>query len=83
MIVKLLIEHHLEFLSLKEGCIGSSKSTHVKMPHCWKSRATAQSTIAGNRGCNGGFMWRAYKYVMSNGYINSEECYPYTGKVSL
>ena len=37
MIVKLLIEHHLEFLSLKGGCRGSSKSTHVKMPHCWKS----------------------------------------------
>ena len=30
MIVKLLTEHHLEFLSLKGGCRGSSKSTHVK-----------------------------------------------------
>ena len=30
MIVKLLTEHHLEFLSLKEGCRGSSKSTLVK-----------------------------------------------------
>ena len=37
MIVKLLTEHHLEFLSLKGGCRGSSESTHVKMPHCWKS----------------------------------------------
>ena len=37
MIVKLLIEHHLEFLSLKGGCTGSSESTLVKMPHCWKS----------------------------------------------
>ena len=42
MIVKLLTEHHLEFLSLKGGCTGSSKSTHVKIPHCWKSHATAQ-----------------------------------------
>ena len=42
MIVKLLTEHHLEFLSLKGGCIGWSKSTHVKMPHCWKSHALAQ-----------------------------------------
>ena len=42
MIVKLLIEHHLEFLSLKGGCRGSSESTHVKMPHCWKSHALAQ-----------------------------------------
>ena len=30
MNVKLLIEHHLEFLSLKGGCRGSSVSTHVK-----------------------------------------------------
>ena len=41
MIVKLLTEHHLEFLSLNGGCRGSSKSTHVKMPHCWKSHALA------------------------------------------
>ena len=45
MIVKLLIEHHLEFLSLKGGCTGLSKSTHVKMPHCWKSHVTAQLSI--------------------------------------
>ena len=30
MIVKLLSEHHLECLSLKGGCRGSSESTHVK-----------------------------------------------------
>ena len=42
MIVKLLTEHHLEFLSLKEGCTGSSDSTHLKMSHCRKSHATAQ-----------------------------------------
>ena len=41
MIVKLLNEHHLEFLSLKGGCRSSSESTLVKMPHCWKSHATA------------------------------------------
>ena len=42
MIVKLLTEHHLEFLSLKGDCRGSSESTLVKMPHCWKSRVAAQ-----------------------------------------
>ena len=42
MIVKLLTEHHLEFLSLKGGCRGSSESTLVKMPHCWKSHVLAQ-----------------------------------------
>ena len=31
MIVKLLTEHHLEFLGVKGGCRGSSESTHVKM----------------------------------------------------
>ena len=41
MIVKLLTEQHLEFLSLKRGCTGSSESTHVKMPHCWKSQVMA------------------------------------------
>ena len=45
MIVKLLTEHHLEFLSLIGGWRGSSKSTHVKMPHCWKSHALAQIII--------------------------------------
>ena len=34
MSVKLLTEHHLEFLSLKGGCTGLSESTLVKMPHC-------------------------------------------------
>ena len=42
MIVKLLTEHHFELLSLKGGCTGSSVSTLVKMPHCWKSRVMAQ-----------------------------------------
>ena len=38
---KLLTEHHLEFLSFKGCCTGSSESTHVKLPHCWKSHVTA------------------------------------------
>ena len=41
MIVKLLTEHHLDFLSLRGGCRGSSESRHVKMSHCWKSHALA------------------------------------------
>ena len=35
------LRHHLEFLSLKGGCTGSSESTLVKIPHCWKSHAMA------------------------------------------
>ena len=42
MSVKLLTEHLFEVLSLKGGCTGSSESTLVKMPHCWKSYAMAQ-----------------------------------------
>ena len=42
MIVKLLTKHHLEFLSLKGDCTGSSESTLAKMPNCRKSHATAQ-----------------------------------------
>ena len=41
MNIKLLTEHHLEFLSLKGGYIGLSESTLVKMPHCWKSHVAA------------------------------------------
>ena len=32
--VKLLTEHHLEFLGLKGGCTGSFESMLIKMPHC-------------------------------------------------
>ena len=45
MIVKLLTEHLLEFLSLKGGCRGSSESTLVKMSNCWKSHATAHEPV--------------------------------------
>ena len=41
MNIKLLNEHNLDFLSLKEGYTGSSESIHVKMPHCWKSHVAA------------------------------------------
>ena len=47
MDVKLLTEHHLEFLCLKGGCTGSSEPRLVKMPHCWKSHVTAQLCIEG------------------------------------
>ena len=45
MSVKLLTEHHLEFRSLNGGCTGSSESTLVKMPHCWKSHVAAQLCV--------------------------------------
>ena len=45
MIVKLLTERHLEFLSLRGGCTGSSESTLVKMSDCWKSQALAHICV--------------------------------------
>ena len=45
MIVRLLAEHHLELLSCKGGCRGSSDSTLVKMSNCWKSHALAHYYI--------------------------------------
>ena len=45
MIVKLLTEHDLEFLSLKGGYTGLSQSTLVKMTHCWKSHVIAHISL--------------------------------------
>ena len=39
MIAKLLTEHLLKFLR------GSFESKHFKMPHCWKSHATAHLCV--------------------------------------
>ena len=41
-VLKILTEQHLEYLSLKGGCTGSSESTLVKMPHRLKSFDAAQ-----------------------------------------
>ena len=46
MSVKLLTEYHLEFLSLKGDCRGSSESTTVKVSNFLKSHAAAH-IIAG------------------------------------
>ena len=54
MSVQLLTEHHLRFLSQKRGCTGSSESTLVKMPHCWKLRVTAL-IISSSEGCDFSF----------------------------
>ena len=42
MTVELLTENHLECLSCKGGYTGSSESTLVKIPHCWKTYVAAQ-----------------------------------------
>ena len=46
MIVKLLTEHHLEFLSLNEAAEARPNLHVSKWPHSWKSHATAHILIA-------------------------------------
>ena len=43
--VKLLTEQHLELLSLKGVCTGSSESTLVKIPHCLKPHVAAHMCL--------------------------------------
>ena len=45
MSVKLMTEHHLEFLSSKASCTGSSYSTLIKTSHCWKLHAMAHKVV--------------------------------------
>ena len=58
MNIKLLTEHHLEFLSLKGGCTGSSESTLVKMPHSWKSHVTAHMLMKCKANKTYRFIWK-------------------------
>ena len=70
MIVKLLTEHHLEFLSLTGGYTGLSESTHVKMPHCWKSHALAQIIkIFGSHNFFNGYVLMQQTHLSSYTYI--------------
>ena len=55
LIVKLLTEPRLRFLSLKGGCTVLSESTLVKMPHFWKSCVTTYFCISVPKLCSGSY----------------------------
>ena len=66
MSFKLLTEHNLDFLSPKGGCRGSSESSRVKMPHCWKSHALAHfpfNNLPQKRKGNGSHKLKTYAIV--------------------
>ena len=79
MSVKLLTEHHLEFLSLKGGCTCSPESTLVKMPHCWKSHVAAQIALSTSSMVIKGFVQNAIRptsHVLALLFsCNSRICY--------
>ena len=68
MTVKLLAEQHLEFLSLKGGCTGSSEYTLVKMPHCWKSHVVTHFCIY-SMSCRTHHFRQTYKYLGNGKHI--------------
>ena len=72
--VKLLTKHHLEFLSLNGGCTGLFESIHVKLPHCWKSHASAHLVLS----CKQYNSWRNVTFEN-----NSSVCRPYITVLNL
>ena len=39
-------QHNFQFVSLKGDCTGSTESTLVKIPHCWKFHVITQPTLS-------------------------------------
>ena len=71
MNIKLMTDHDLGFLSLKGGCVGSSESTQVKMPHCWKYDVAAH------------FVFEISKYDTSIYTMDHPDSLPVVRKIPL
>ena len=67
----------MEFLSLKGGCAGSSKSINGKIPLCWKSYAMANLLILNisNSGCEKAAFqeWRTYSEKLVLGKYTEQQ----------
>ena len=76
MSVKLLTEHHLEFLILKGGCRGSSESTLVKLPHCWKSHIAGQLYLSYPLVINEGSILAPFVYylILTLTFVKEDFC---------
>ena len=61
--IKLLTEHHLEFLRLKEGCTGLSESKLVEMPLATLLEIT----------CRGSYYFIKMQMSLGNNKINGQE----------
>ena len=76
MALRPLTQHHLEFLSSKGGCTGSSDSTHVIMPHCWRSHVAAHMGLQARKPCEQQRRRPACPSTQSDQRL----CYPLIGK---
>ena len=70
MNVKLLTEHHLEFVSLKGGYTGSYESTLVKMPH-FISQAILVSGYLRSISCKGILLLPSYSVYTEHMLVNT------------
>ena len=83
MSVKLLTEHHWEFLSLTGGCIGWSEFTLVKIPHYGKSHVTAHMGVGfkcATCGKNFATRYQVERHKRQHGKVlKSNKRYPLSG----